>query len=99
MLHFSCDLCGKQLEDRRYVVKLDVFPAFDPEEISEDDLDADHLQEIAEVLSEMDAGGCRALEECGNKAFRYDLCPECHRQWVKDPLGRDRLRRLNFSEN
>ncbi|MCC7420166.1 MAG: hypothetical protein IT428_07800 [Planctomycetaceae bacterium] len=99
MLHFSCDLCGKQLEDRRYVVKLDVFPAFDPEGIDEEDLDADHLQEIAEVLDEMDATGCRDLEDCGTKSLRYDLCPNCHRQFLKDPLGRDRKRRLNFSEN
>lgn len=99
MLHFSCDLCGKQLDDRRYVVKLDVFPAFDPEEIEEEDLDADHLQAIAEVLDEMDETGDRQLEDCGNKSFRYDLCPDCHRQYSKDPLGRERSRRLNFSEN
>ena len=39
MLHFTCDLCGQQLGDRRYVVRLEIFPAFDPEEIDEDDLD------------------------------------------------------------
>ena len=35
MLHFSCDLCGRPLSDRRYVVKLEVFAAFDPDEVVE----------------------------------------------------------------
>lgn len=99
MLHFSCDLCGLQLGERRFVVKLEVYPAFDPEEIDEDDLDADHLQKISESIEEMEVTGKDGLEECGTKGFRYDLCPHCYRRFVKDPLGRDALRRVNFSEN
>jgi len=99
MLHFSCDLCGQPLDDQRYVVKLEVFPAFDPEEITEEDLDADHLQEIAELIEEMEVAGGMPLDDCSAKNFRYDLCPRCHKKFLKDPLGRDTLRRLNFSEN
>lgn len=98
MLHFSCDLCGQPLEDRRYVVRVEVFPAFDAEEISEDDLEADHLQEIAEEIHEMELTGAE-LEDIHSKSFRFDLCPRCHGKFAKDPLGRDTLRRLNFSEN
>lgn len=99
MLHFSCDLCGKPLNDRRFVVKLEIYPAFDPEDIDEDDLDADHLQEISEILNDLDDASETSVEDCGPKTMRYDLCPECQRRYVKDPLGRDHLRRLNFSEN
>lgn len=99
MLHFSCDLCGQQLDERRFVVKLEVYPAFDPEEIDEGDLDADHLQEISEILAEMEATGNDELEDCSFKEFRFDLCPNCHRKFLKDPLGRDATRRLNFSNN
>jgi hypothetical protein len=99
MLHFSCDLCGQQLGERRYVVRLEVYPAFDPEEIDEEDLDADHLQEIAELIQEMEATGQTELEDCGSKEMRFDLCPNCHQRYLKDPLGRDPLRRLNFSKN
>ena len=98
MLHFSCDLCGQQLDDQRYVVKLEVFPAFDPDELSEDDLDADHLQEVSELLAEMEVTGDSVLDD-GAKNFRFDLCTRCHQKFLKDPLGRDTLRRLNFSEN
>lgn len=99
MLHFSCDLCGQQLGDRRFVAKLEVYPAFDPEDFDEDDLDADHLQELSEVIQEMEATGKSEIEDCSSKGFRFDLCPACHRKFVKDPLGREALRRLNFSKN
>lgn len=99
MLHFSCDLCGQRLGERRFVVKLEVYPAFDPESFDEEDLDADHLQEIAETIEEMEATGKTELDDCGSKDFRFDLCPHCHRRYLKDPLGRDALRRLNFSKN
>ena len=99
MLHFSCDLCGQPLDDdRRYVVRLEIFPAFDPECITEEDLDADHLQEVAEELHEMELTGAE-IEDGNSKSYRFDLCPRCHAKFSKDPLGRDALRRLNFSEN
>jgi hypothetical protein len=101
MLHFTCDLCGQQLGDRRYVVKLEVYPAFDPEEIDEEDLDADHLQEVSEIIQEMETTGCRKVEDdnSGPKEFRFDLCPDCQHRYARDPLGRDAIRRLNFSNN
>ena len=99
MLHFSCDLCGQPLGDRRFVVKLEVYPAFDPEEFDEQDLDADHLQEVSELIQEMEVTGKSALEDCSSKGFRFDLCSHCRRKFLKDPLGRDAIRRLNFSEN
>lgn len=99
MLHFSCDLCGQALNDRRYVVKLEVYPAFDPEAITEEDLDADHLEEVAHLLSEDPDAEPSDLNAGCAKAFRFDLCPACHAKFAKDPLGREALRRLNFSEN
>lgn len=98
MLHFSCDLCGQPLDDRRYVVRMEVFPAFDPEDISEADLDADHLQDVADEIHEMELTGSD-VDDCNSKSFRFDLCPRCHAKYLKDPLGREALRRLNFSEN
>ena len=98
MLHFSCDLCGQPLDDLRFVVRMEIFPAFDPEDISEEDLAGDHLQEVAQELEEMELTGAE-LPDCSSKTFRFDLCPRCHARYSKDPLGREALRRLNFSEN
>lgn len=98
MLHFSCDLCSRPLDEQRFVVRLESYPAFDPERLEEADLDHDHLQEVADVL---DHGGALDgdLEANGAKVFRFDLCPQCYCRFLKDPLGREAVRRLKFSNN
>lgn len=99
MLHFSCDLCGQPLDDERFVAKVEVYPAFDPDELSEQDLDLDHLEEVAALIQEMEAEGKTPSSDCDPKQFRFDLCAECRERYLRDPLGREALRRLNFSEN
>ncbi|MEX2288206.1 MAG: hypothetical protein WD648_14015 [Planctomycetaceae bacterium] len=99
MLHFSCDLCGQHLGDRRFAVKLEVFAAFDPEEIDEQDLDADNLQNISAMIEEMEQTGETPVDDCSPKKFRFDLCPHCHQRFLQDPLGREATKRLNFSKN
>lgn len=98
MLHFSCDLCGQPLDDQRFVVRLEIFPAFDPDAITEADLDVDHLQTIANEIHDTELTGVD-LDITNAKSYRYDLCPRCHARYAKDPLGREALRRLNFSKN
>lgn len=102
MLHFSCDICGKDLPDgaARYVVKMEAFAATDPARLTDEDLDADHVEEMAQLLSEIEDGDRPApelLPTC--QKMRFDLCPGCVRKFVKDPLGRDAGSRLDFSQN
>jgi len=100
MLHFSCDHCGKELrpgEERRFVVRIESHAADDPSEITEADLDVDHLQEVSKLLCDQEDEGI-AVEETTSK-FRYDLCPECHRRFVRDPLGKETVHKLYFSKN
>jgi len=99
MLHFSCDLCGRSIDHERYTARVEVAPAFDPDEVTEEDLDADHLDEIAESLSELESTGDFEADALSPKKFRFDLCPMCWKRYCKDPLGRDTARRLNFSQN
>lgn len=104
MVHFTCDLCGEDLTASgasRYVVKIAAYAGFDPNEITEEDLDQDHFEEISEILRREEEGGGPPsdLDEPLYKGFRYDLCPACHRRFIKDPLNRDLLRLLNFSQN
>jgi len=96
MLHCTCDIWGVCLDDRRYVVKVDVSPAFDPEAISEEDLDTDHLEAIADLLAgEADED---PIDESTHQ-YRFDLCQNCRDNYCRDPLNKDMLRRLDFSEN
>ena len=102
MLHYSCDLCGKELlveADLRYVVKLEVYAAYDPLEITEEDLEEDHMEEISQLIKQMDDMDEQALEDQVYKNFRFDLCPECHKKFLKDPLGREIARSIDFSKN
>lgn len=97
-MHYSCDLCGKDLltgSDSRYVVKMEVFAAHDPIELTEEDLDADHLDEISQLLSEEnpDAEPAPTFTK-----LNYDLCPSCHKKFLGDPLGRE-AQKFDFSEN
>ena len=102
MVHFTCDLCGKDLNalgDPRYVVKIEVFAGFDPNQITEEDLDDDHMEQIAEILQhDEDLGGNEALKPV-RQGFRYDLCSCCRTRFVKDPLTRKGLKLFNFSNN
>ena len=54
MRHFSCDLCGKDLTpgtDARFVLRMEVIAATDPSQLSDDDLDSDHVEEMAQLLA------------------------------------------------
>ncbi len=102
MLHYSCDMCGKKLlvqEDVRYVVKIEAYAAADPLEITEEDLEKDHLEEISKLIKQLEQMDPQELEDQVYKSFRFDLCPECHRKFLRDPLGKQWARTVSFSKN
>lgn len=102
MLHVTCDLCGKQVvpgDDHHFVVKIEVFAAHDPAEITEADLDEDHMEAVSQILREAEDDPSLAAE-CAPayKNIRYDLCPDCHKKFLRDPLGRE-AQKFDFSQN
>jgi hypothetical protein len=103
MIHYSCDLCGKNLtsDDLRYVVKMDVHAALTPPAASvDDDSDVDHLEELGDMLEQEMLGDEDPVALDGPHEIRHDLCPECCKKFLKDPLGRESvLKQLNFSVN
>jgi hypothetical protein len=103
MLHVTCDLCGKCMcpgEDQRYVVKMEVFAAHDPSKITEEDLDDDHMEALGAHLEELEDNDAEGDSfEPSFRHFRYDLCPECHKKFVRDPLGKETAQKFDFSEN
>ncbi len=102
MIHFTCDMCGKPLladEDVRYVVKVEAYAAYDPMEVTEDQLDEDPLSEMSEIIEQMEEMDPEELEDQVYKSFRFDLCPACHRRYLRDPLFRYRPLRLDFHDN
>jgi hypothetical protein len=102
MMHFSCDFCGKDMTPdgtERFVLKMEVFAATDPRELTDDDLETDHVEEMARLLCAMEEAEEEPplLPTC--KKMRFDLCARCFRKFVKDPLGRENAAKFDFSSN
>ena len=99
MLHFSCDLCGKDLtdgRDSRYVVRMEVFAAGDPARLTDGDLSDDNLEAVSELLRDADDADLEPAP--AYKKLQYDLCPACHVKFLADPLSRE-AQKFDFSEN
>ena len=101
MIRYSCDICKRDLDpdqDLRYVVKMEVFAAFDPAAADDDD-DRDHLQEIQDILERMEDAESDQIGEDVFQQLRFDLCPECRKKFLRDPLGRGIAKAFGFSAN
>lgn len=102
MIHFTCDLCGKEMASSngdRYVVKMEILPALDPDDGWDEELDDDPMESIAELLQRDGDAGFDDLENQRRSALRFDLCPGCRKKFLRDPLGRETLHQIHFSEN
>lgn len=95
----SCDRCGKGLlidEDVRYLVRIEVKAAYDPLELTREDLDKDLRGEMKRLMEEAKKKPKGELENEVYKSFAFDLCPPCQRAYLKSPLPKDQDRRDNF---
>jgi hypothetical protein len=89
-IRYACDRCGRRLEaddPNRFVVKIEVFAAADPLTITDEDLARDHRGEIARLVRQLDRMTPDDVEDQTYRAFRYDLCPACHKAYLAAPLG------------
>ena len=100
MVHYTCDLCGKELRagaEARYILKIETSAAQDPAELTAADLEDDHLEVIGAMLQEMEDGETADLPAT-NKKLQYDLCADCHQRYLRDPLGKKQPT-IVFNEN
>ena len=91
MAGFCCDMCGKPLlvdEEVRYIARIEVFAAYDPMELTTRDVEADHLQEIRDLLRRMAEMDPQELEDQVYKRLTFDLCPPCRKKYLAQPLPR-----------
>ena len=105
MLHITCDLCGKELRagQDHYVVKVEVFAQHDPNQLTEADLDEDHMEAVGQLLRELDDDDLAEAIEPTRHHLRYDLCPDCRQRYLNDPLHKsphkESAQMFDFSEN
>ncbi len=91
--HLTCDLCGKTLlidEDVRYIVNIEVFAAYDPMELTEEDLKKDLRKELSELVKRMEKLDPEKAQDEVYRRFQFHLCPVCQRKYIRDPLRRER---------
>ena len=91
MIKLDCDLCVKTLladEDVRYVVKIDVFAAYDPVELTDEDLKKDLKAELRRLVKAMEHMDPEKAQDSVYRHFEFHLCPACQKEYIKDPLHR-----------
>jgi hypothetical protein len=87
---FVCDGCGATLlldSDVRYVVDVRGYAAYDPMEITADDLERDFRADMNKLIDELSQQDAKSAEEDVHKEMRLDLCPICWKRFVRDPLA------------
>ena len=95
MMRLTCDLCGKTLlidEDVRYIVNIEVFAAYDPMELTEEDLRKDYRKELQDLVRRLEEMDPEKAQDSVYRKFEFQLCPKCQRKYLEDPLGRTRDR-------
>lgn len=104
MLHYSCDVCKRPIDQRstlRYVVKIEVFPAVDDQacgcegEVDDDD----HLEDVQELLERLDETTDTDEPDEASRSLRFDLCESCRQRFIKNPLGVKSGKKFGFSQN
>ncbi|MGB7346930.1 MAG: hypothetical protein WBD20_22090 [Pirellulaceae bacterium] len=101
MIHYTCDRCKRNIDttcQTRYIVKIEIQTAHDDCSADFED-DVDHLSELHQILEGLSDEEMMDAQEETCHTGDYDLCPECHKNYLKNPLGRDAVLALGFSNN
>jgi hypothetical protein len=91
MDRLTCDLCGNGLlldGEVRYEVKIDVTCAYDPMELTSEDLARDHASDLKNLVESMKSLSEEDAMDQVHRAFRFDLCGRCQKEYLRNPLRR-----------
>jgi len=80
-------------------VKIEVLSARDPHELTEADLDDDHMEAVSALLRQQEESDLEVELEPVTRHMRFDLCSTCRKRYLRDPLGRENAQKLHFSPN
>lgn len=101
MIHYSCDRCKRLISSEdgiRYVVRIEIQVAVEPEDTERED-DRDHLMELREILEELDEEECAEISEHAYQVRNFDLCSDCHHDYIKNPIPTEPAAQFGFSDN
>jgi hypothetical protein len=90
MDHLTCDRCGSGLlldAPVRYEVRIEVASAYDPLELTREDLDRAE-EELKALLEKLKGYSAHQAQDEVHREFRFDLCATCQRKFLANPLAR-----------
>ena len=101
VIHYSCDRCKREIDhstDLRYTVTIEIEAALDgPDHELVDD--PDHLDDIQDMLNSADELCSSVFDDEVYQRKQFDLCKDCFRQYIKNPLSRESTTPMGFSKN
>ena len=101
MIHYSCDRCKRILDpaqDLRYVIKINAQVALEPLDNHDSPDDRDYLEEVQELLEELADANDDDIALGLPVQKRFDLCIDCYRKYLQNPLGEPAVQ-VGFSSN
>ena len=101
MIHFSCDRCHRAIaaDELRFTVTIEIQVAVDDESAAGESLPADEMEVLHEVLDELNDEEREEVNRFAYQQQQHDLCLECQREYIANPLGCEQSTRVGFSEN
>ncbi|MFK7769783.1 MAG: hypothetical protein AB8B55_21425 [Mariniblastus sp.] len=91
MIHYSCDRCKRSIqpdEELRFSVNIEIQVNLDPSDFEAEE-DRDHLEELNEILGRLDDTDRDEISQSAYQKRHFDLCSDCHREYVQNPLALD----------
>lgn len=111
MIHYSCDRCRREIdpEELRFSVVIEVQVAIEDGPLSGIgalnaggvgvDSSLAELGELQELLQQFDDDEREEISQRAYQHRQYDLCSDCQREYLKNPLAVDAIAKVGFSEN
>ena len=90
MNRLTCDRCDNGLlldAPVRYEVKIEVKSAYDPMELTEEDL-AKAQSEMHSLIERLKDYSSEKAQDEVYREFRFDLCATCQKAFLAEPLGK-----------
>ena len=101
MIHYSCDRCKQSIEhdELRYVIRLEIAATIDGNDVDDWNDDRDHLMELDEIMECAASLESELIGQDIHERRKFDLCPDCYRKYVRNPLGCEVSSPFEFSDN
>jgi hypothetical protein len=101
VIRYCCDRCKRDIDpqcDLRYTVTIEIEAGVDGDEHELVD-DPDHLDELQDMLESADDICSSVFSDEIYQRKQFDLCKDCFRQYIKNPLAKEVSSPLGFSKN